>query len=96
MAPQYWSPQVLQLVIDGVDVKVGQLKALDVGLCGNQADQSRPPPGTPHSGEGRTRSPVPTSLRPALPEKARDGVNSAGPSDLNMAFRGGKAHHRHL
>lgn len=77
-------------------VKVGLCKALDVGLGGNWAGQSWPPPGTPHSGEGRTRSPVPTSLRPALPEQARGGVNLAGPSDLNMPFSGGKAGHRHL
>lgn len=49
----------------------------------------------PIQGRDRTRSPVPTSLRPALPEGARAGANSAGPSDLNVAFSGGKAGHRH-
>lgn len=49
----------------------------------------------PTQGRDRTRSPVPTSLRPALPEGARAGANSAGPSNLNVAFSGGKAGHRH-
>lgn len=49
----------------------------------------------PTQGRDRTRSLVPTSLRPALPEGARGGANLTGPSDLNVAFSGGKAGHRH-
>lgn len=50
--PQDRSRHGLQQVLDGVDVGVGQFKALDVGLGDSRVDQPRSPQGHPHpSGE---------------------------------------------
>lgn len=42
VVPQDWPIHVLQLLMEGVDVGVGQLRALDLGLGGRCVDQPRP------------------------------------------------------
>lgn len=53
----HWSPHMLIQVIDGVDVGVVQLKALDQGLVGSWGGKLRPPPGCfPNPYEGGASS----------------------------------------